>query len=173
MGRGIRRRREQLVTETVYLATGLLLPIWGALPREDLTVNRIVDKSGASWLGRHVPDLYVDATVEKLGVARKAQTDPPKIAAAVVGGGTTKAPHPLNLTIRTARVNGSRRIEIVDAEAARIPDLKAKGCLTEIIAYQTRVFVPVDKVDQILAGVIGQATCKELVDLNGYGRLSS
>lgn len=47
------------------------------------------------------------------------------------------------------------------------------GCLTEIIAYQTRVFVPVDKVDQILAGVIGQATCKELVDLNGCGRLSS
>jgi hypothetical protein len=36
----------QLVTETVYLATGLLLPIWGALPKEDLTVNRIVDKIG-------------------------------------------------------------------------------------------------------------------------------
>jgi hypothetical protein len=42
-------------------------------------------------------------------------------------------------------VNGSRRIEIVDAEAARIPELKAKGCFTEIIAYKTRVFVPVEK----------------------------
>jgi hypothetical protein len=93
----------QLVTETVYLATGLLLPIWGALPKEDLTVNRIVDKSGASWLGRHVHDLYVDATLEKLGVARKAQTDPAKIAAAILGGGTWKAPHPLNFTIRTSR----------------------------------------------------------------------
>jgi len=70
----------QLVTETVFLATGLLLPIWGALPKEDLTVNRIVDKSGASWLGRHVHDLYVDATLEKLGVSRKAQTDPAEIA---------------------------------------------------------------------------------------------
>jgi len=36
----------QLVTETVYLATGLLLPIWGALPKEDLTVNRIVENTG-------------------------------------------------------------------------------------------------------------------------------
>ena len=162
----------QLVTETVYLATGLLLPIWGALPKEDLTVNRIVDKSGASWLGRHVHDLYVDATLEKLGVARKAQTDPAKIAAAILGGGTWKAPHPLNFTIRTARVNGSRRIEIVDAEAERIPELKAKGCFTEIIAYKTRVFVPTDKADQILASLIGQAPCEELADANGCGRLS-
>ena len=163
----------QLVTETVYLATGLLLPIWGALPKEDLTVNRIVDKSGASWLGRHVHDLYVDATLEKLGVARKAQTDPAKIAAAILGGGTWKAPHPLNFTIRTARVNGSRRIEIVDAEAERIPELKAKGCFTEIIAYKTRVFVPTDKADQILASLIGQAPCEELADANECGRLSS
>lgn len=147
----------QLVTETVYLATGLLLPIWGALPKEDLTVNRIVDKSGASWLGRHVHDLYVDATLEKLGVARKAQTDPAKIAAAILGGGTWKAPHPHNFMIRTARVNGSRRIEIVDAEAARIPELKAKGCFTEIIAYKTRVFVPLGGAEAIIAGIAGQA----------------
>ena len=144
----------QLITETVYLATGLLLPIWGALPKEDLTVNRIVDKSGASWLGRHVHDLYVDATLEKLGVARKVPTDPAKIAAAILGGGTWKAPHPLNFTIRTSRVNGSRRIEIAGAEAARIPELKAKGCFTEIIAYKTRVFVPTDRAEAILECLI-------------------
>ena len=145
----------QLVTETTYLATGLLLPIWGALPKEDLTVNRIVDKSGSSWLGRHVHDLYVDATLEKLGVARTVQTDPAKITAAILGGGTWKAPHPLNFTIRTSRVNGSRRIEIVGAEAARIPELKALGCFTEIIAYKTRVFVPMDRVEAILANLAG------------------
>ncbi|MDF8335573.1 strawberry notch family protein [Novosphingobium cyanobacteriorum] len=144
----------QLVTETVFLATGLLLPIWGALPKEDLTVNRIVDKSGASWLGRHVHDLYVDATLEKLGVSRKAQTDPAKIAQAILGGGTWKAPHPLNFTVRTSRVNGARRIEIVGAEAARIPELKALGCFTEIIAYKTRVFVPGDNAEAVLARLI-------------------
>jgi hypothetical protein len=146
----------QLVTETVYLATGLLLPIWGALPKEDLTVNRIVDKSGASWLGRHIHDLYVDATLEKLGVSRKAQTDPAKIAQAILGGGTWKAPHPLKFTVRTSRVNGARRIELVGAEAARIPELKALGCFTEIIAYKTRVFVPIDRVEAILANLAGR-----------------
>lgn len=51
-------------------------------------------------------------------------------------------------------MNGSRRIEIVDAEAARIPELKAKGCFTEIIAYKTRVFVPVDGASEILSRII-------------------
>jgi len=54
-------------------------------------------------------------------------------------------------------VNGSRRIEIVDAAAARIPELKAKGCFTEIIAYKTRVFVPLDQADAIISGIAGQA----------------
>jgi hypothetical protein len=54
-------------------------------------------------------------------------------------------------------VNGSRRIEIVDAEAARIPELKAKGCFTEIIAYKTRVFVPLDGAEAIIASIAGQA----------------
>ena len=50
-------------------------------------------------------------------------------------------------------MNGARRIEIVGAEAARIPELKAMGCFTEIIAYKTRVFVPTDKADTIIAAL--------------------
>ena len=145
----------QLVTETVYLATGLLLPIWGALPKEDLTVNRIVDQTGASWLGRHVHDLFVDATLERLGVSRKAQVDPGKIVLAILGGGTWKAPHPKNFTIRTSRVNGARRIEIADVEPGRIAGLKAIGCFTEIISYKTRVFVPLEKAEAVLSAVVG------------------
>jgi hypothetical protein len=145
----------QLVTETLFLATGLLLPIWGALPKEDLTVNRIIDTTGASWLGRHVHDLFIDATLEKLGVDRKAQTDPAKIAQAILGGGTWKAPHPANFSIKTSRVNGARRIEIAGVDPARIPGLKALGCFTEIIAYKTRVFVPTNRVEAILTSIAG------------------
>jgi hypothetical protein len=144
----------QLHNETVFLATGLLLPIWGALPKEDLTVNRIVDQTGASWLGRHVHDLYVNATLENFGVSRAAQTDPGKIARAILGGGTWKAPHPQNFTIHTSRVNGARRIEIINVEPARIPSLKALGCFTEIIAYKTRVFVPMERADAVISAVI-------------------
>lgn len=53
------------------------------------------------------------------------------------------------LNIRTSRVNGARRIEIVGAEEARIPELKAMGCFTEIIAHKTRVFVPIDRIEKI------------------------
>lgn len=38
-----------------------------------------------------------------------------------------------------------------------IPELKAKGCFTEIIAYKTRVFVPVDGAEGIIASIAGQA----------------
>ena len=144
----------QLVTETLFLATGLLLPIWGALPKEDLTVNRIIDNTGTSWLGRHVHDLFVEATLDKLGVTRKLQTDPSKIVQAILGGGTYKAPHPANFTIKTSRVNGARRIEITGADPARIPGLKASGCFTEIIAYKTRVFVPLDRAEAIITAAI-------------------
>ncbi len=53
-------------------------------------------------------------------------------------------------------MNGSRRIEIAGAEAARIPELKAKGCFTEIIAYKTRVFVPLDRADAIITSIAVQ-----------------
>ena len=49
----------QTEVETIRLATGLLLPIWSALPSDHLAVNRIVDGQGNSWLGRLVFDQHV------------------------------------------------------------------------------------------------------------------
>ncbi|WP_349256420.1 strawberry notch C-terminal domain-containing protein, partial [Sphingobium sp.] len=54
-------------TETIRLATGLLLPIWSALPSDHLVVNRIADKAGNSWLGRLVFDEHVVQLFTKLG----------------------------------------------------------------------------------------------------------
>src|SRR3546814_14067694 len=48
--------RQTVDSETIRLATGLLLPIWSALPSDHLAVNRIVDGEGRSWLGRLVFD---------------------------------------------------------------------------------------------------------------------
>lgn len=59
------------------------------------------------------------------------------------------------------------------SELAIVPELKAKGCFIEIIASKTRLCVPVDKADQILAGLIGQAPCKELADSGGCSKISS
>lgn len=45
-----------------------------------------------------------------------------------------------------------RADEFVTADG--IPELKAKGCFTEIIAYKTRVFVPTDRAEAILECLI-------------------
>lgn len=37
-----------------------------------------------------------------------------------------------------------------------IPELKAKGCFTEIIAYRTRVFVPLDGAETIITAIAAQ-----------------
>ena len=60
------------------------------------------------------------------------------------------------LRLSTGRQKKCGRIEIVGAEAARIPELKAMGCFTEIIAYKTRVFVPTDRAEAIITSITGQ-----------------
>ena len=54
------------------------------------------------------------------------------------------------MTIKLARVNGNQRVEIVGAPANQLPWLKSLGCFTEIIRYQTRVFVAADRAEAIL-----------------------
>ena len=48
-------------TETVYLATGLLGPIWSSLPKDRLAVHRIVDEAGqAGWGGLSKMPMFRD-----------------------------------------------------------------------------------------------------------------
>src|SRR3546814_12431333 len=68
--------RQTVDSETIRLATGLLLPIWSALPSDHLAVNRIVAGAGRSSLGRlvfhdHLPPLFT-----RLGIDRTAPVPP-------------------------------------------------------------------------------------------------
>jgi hypothetical protein len=47
-------------------------------------------------------------------------------------------------------VNGTQRLELLGFAAARLGWYKAQGCFTEIIRYQTRLFVPVDDAPSVL-----------------------
>ena len=143
-----------LVADTLYLATGLLLPVWGALPKEDLSVMRILDEAGNGWLGRRIPEIYVERVLDKLGVSDRVAIAPDKLAQAILAGRSYTVKHPLNATIKTSRVNGHKRLEIAGVEAAQLPGLKAMGCFTEIIAYKTRVFIPLDAASAILARLL-------------------
>ncbi|PXW68216.1 strawberry notch-like protein [Blastomonas natatoria] len=133
---------ERLTTETVYLATGLLLPIWSSLPIDYLEVRRIVDEEGGSWLGRMVHELDVPKLLEKFDIASTIELTPDTIIKALSEGRSIPIKQPFEATIKCSRVAGEQRYEIVGAPAEQLPWLKSIGCFTEIIAFRTRAFIP-------------------------------
>ncbi|WP_297777462.1 hypothetical protein [uncultured Roseovarius sp.] len=51
--------------------------------------------------------------------------------------------------LRRSLVMGQPRLELIGASGAALPALKALGCLTEVILWKTRVFIPVDGIDAL------------------------
>ena len=138
--------------ETVHLATGLLLPVWDKLPHDQVQVVRIASDEGRSLLGREIPAIYLGELSRKLGLDLSIEIPPEELAATVLRSGK---PLPFRaveeLTLKRSLVNGKQRLEIAGFGAARLPWYKAQGCFTEIVRYQTRLFVPVDGAASVLA----------------------
>jgi hypothetical protein len=138
-------------TEIIRIATGLLLPIWSALPSDHLAVNRIVDAEGTSWLGRMVFPEHVATLLKDLGVETAAPLSPSETLRAIQGGGSIALVRPVPCELKRSRVNGSWRIEIAGAPASQLAWFKSLGCFTEVIQYRTRLFVPTEKAEAIIA----------------------
>lgn len=141
-------------TETVRLATGLLLPIWSALPSDHLVVNRIADKGGNSWLGRLVFDEHVVQLFTKLGIDRAENMPTADVVKSVLSGRSVDLSRPFQMTIKRSLVNGSKRIELVGAPPQQLAWLKTLGCFTEVIQYRTRVFLPLHAADETLGRIV-------------------
>jgi hypothetical protein len=137
-------------TEIIRIATGLLLPIWSALPSDHLAVNRIVDAEGTSWLGRMVFPEHVAKLLKDLGVETAAPLNPSETLRAIHGGGSIALVRPVPCELKRSRVNGSWRIEIAGAPASQLAWFKSLGCFTEVIQYRTRLFVPTEKAEAII-----------------------
>ena len=137
--------------ETLHLATGLLLPVWDKLPDDHVQVVRIAAEDGRSLLGREIPAAALAELGSKLGLDVSLAVPPDELAATVLRSGK---PLPFRgveeLVLRRSLVNGSQRLELAGFSAARLPWYKAQGCCTEIIRYQTRLFVPVDRAADVL-----------------------
>lgn len=145
---------QTLERETIRIATGLLLPIWSALPSDHLIVNRIATADGRSWLGRMVYDEHVAHLYTKLGVDRADNLPADQIAKSVLSGRSVDLVRPFAITVKRAIVNGKPRIELVGAPAAQLPWLKSLGAFTEIIQFRTRVFLPVAEAELILGKIL-------------------
>jgi len=138
--------------ERLHLATGLLLPVWDKLPSDYVRVSRISARDGRSLLGREVPLHCVPELCQALGLENDTAFSAEQIVDAVLAAG-----RPMHikareaLTLKRSLVNGAQRLELTGWSAARLDWYKAQGCFTEIIRYQTRLFVPTDGAARILA----------------------
>ncbi|WP_109798777.1 MULTISPECIES: strawberry notch family protein [Novosphingobium] len=138
--------------ERLYLATGLLLPVWDKLPSDFVRVNRISAADGRSLLGREVPVHCVPELCRALGLEREQTLSADDVVKTVLATGRAIefAGREL-LMVKRSLVNGSQRIELTGWSAARLDWYKAQGCFTEIVRYQTRLFVPIEGAASVIA----------------------
>ena len=139
--------------ETLHLATGLLLPVWDKLPDDHVQVIRIAADDGRSLLGREIPSASLAGARREARPRRLARdcrrTSLPRPYCAPASRCLLRGVE--DLILKRSLVNGSQRLELAGFSAARLPWYKAQGCFTEIIRYQTRLFVPVDRAAEVLA----------------------
>jgi hypothetical protein len=151
----VREAESTLRRETMHLATGLLLPVWDKLPDDHVQVIRIAADDGRSLLGREIPAASLAELGTKLRLGVSLDVSPDELAGTVLRTGKPLPFRgPEELILKRSLVNGSQRLELAGFSPARLAWYKAQGCFTEIIRYQTRLFVPVDRA----AGVLGRLT---------------
>ncbi|KMO21353.1 strawberry notch-like NTP hydrolase domain-containing protein [Methylobacterium platani] len=139
---------------TLYVVTGLLLPIWDRLPGIDMRVFRLVTDAGERIVGRVVDPQDLHVTREKLNLGAGTAMAPADAYAAVLGGRAS-----LQLTgglqVKRVRVMSEHRIELIGVSENARAALKTIGLFSEVISFRTRLFIPVgENGAAILAAVI-------------------
>ncbi len=125
----------------LWLVTGLLLPAWDRLPKEDLRVRRLRTDDGEALIGRVLNPEQAGALRGAFGLGAGASLSPGEVYEALSNRG---APFSLANGWRLARrrLMGLERIEIEGPVDTDLPVLKRLGCVTEIVSWRTRVFAP-------------------------------
>ncbi|WP_316204540.1 strawberry notch-like NTP hydrolase domain-containing protein [Bradyrhizobium sp. SZCCHNS3051] len=125
-------------TTTIYLVTGLLLPIWKRLPQESTRVYRLQTDAGERIIGRKVPLSWVTAVSTE-----RPSLVPDDVFTSVLRDGYVLDLHE-GLQLRRVRVMGANRIELLGFPAGLRDCLRACGLFSEIISWRLRMFVPTD-----------------------------
>lgn len=139
--------------DTVNVATGLLLPVWNQLPDDDVRVWRISDEQGNSLLGRIVSPAGFEKLAQSFGVTMAIALSPAEIVAGARNHDGIVIPCLPGSRLQRAFVNDEPRLEIKDFPPDSREWLKSLGCFTEIISYKTRLFIPTNRAEDILAAI--------------------
>ena len=125
----------------LWLVTGLLLPVWDRLPKEDLRVRRLRTDDGDALIGRVLnPEQYA-ALRGAFGLGGGVRLSSAEVHQALTGRGTAFG-LANGWRLMRRRLMGADRIEIAGPVDTDLPVLKRLGCVTEIISWRTRVFAP-------------------------------
>ncbi|MGN7126818.1 strawberry notch-like NTP hydrolase domain-containing protein [Methylorubrum thiocyanatum] len=152
---------------TLYVVTGLLLPIWDRLPGIDMRVFRLVTDEGERIVGRVVDPEDLHVTRERLNLGAGTAMAPADAFAAVLGG---RASLQLagGLQVKRARVMGEDRIELIGSSDSARAALKAIGLFSEVIAWRTRLFIPTgERGEAVLTAVLERHALLRCVAVNG------
>ena len=124
-----------------HIITGLLLPIWDRLPAENMRVYRFETDDGERVIGRLVTPEALDRVYAGLGVGGAPALSREEAWNAVLERGAV-----LDLVgdhqVRRSLVMGAHRVELTGFSDGAVPQLKALGLTSEIIAWRLRLFVP-------------------------------
>ncbi|WP_341873228.1 strawberry notch-like NTP hydrolase domain-containing protein [Sphingobium fuliginis] len=140
--------------ELVNVATGLLLPVWHRLPQDDVRVWRIDDGEGTSILGRLIPAEAMTDLQAAFGLDGTVELTAAEFIAAAQKGSGIALPGLGGATLMTALVNGSRRLELRNYRPEDRERLKAHGMFSEVIQYKTRLFIPLDRSNEVITAIL-------------------
>jgi hypothetical protein len=128
-------------TSSFYLVTGLLLPIWDRMDKDSLRIYRLQTDDSRRLLGRVLHEKDLPAFYTALGL------DAPELSLDALWNSVLEDGSSYNLArdlrLRRSRVMAENRVELSFAGGEDIfTILKGFGCMTEVIQYKRRAFIP-------------------------------
>ena len=140
-----------------HIITGLLLPIWDRLPSADMRVYRFETDNGERVIGRLITPEALAPLYQAFGVDNAPGFSHSEAWNAVLDRGAT-LDLAGGLQIRRSLVMGVHRVELTGYTDGAVPQLKAIGLTSEIIAWRLRLFIPTapDRGPAILAAIIAR-----------------
>ena len=125
-----------------YVITGLLLPLWDRLPAQNMRVYRFETDDRERVIGRLVTPEALACLYKDLGVNGAPALSYQEAWNAVIERGAV-LDLAGGLQIRRSLVMNAHRVELTGFTDGMVPQLKALGLTSEIIAWRLRLFVPV------------------------------
>lgn len=139
-------------TSTLYMVTGLLLPIWNRLPNESTRVYRLQTDEGEREIGRRVSPAWA-ATITGGDVPVRLSGEE---ALSMLMSGEATLLLADNQKLQRVRAMNDWRIELSGFNDLGVERLKAMGLISEIVSWKLRLYVP--------TGAVGAEVLGRLLD---------